>query len=413
MQRKSTKKPDRRQEYDQAEELHATGQNAAGHVAGNGTNGTSRPGRGQRRSRAGQPRPAPSGPTRPAAEPEPDQEGPELEVAPATESRAVRTEWLWRDRLEWRSVAIIQGEKGAGKSTWLRAIAADVTGGPRLPGEQGKPRVAGNVLWFAGEEPRGSIVHPGLAAAGADLARVFTADTLGDEAQTLALPNDCNRLAALIKRWGAVLVILDPIFPFLDGSIDIEGGTVPARRFTNQLMRVAAATGSLILYSRNLTKDTSRGALASGRGSGELGNAARSVLHVQQLPHSPTVYGLAVAACNSGRKVPTLSYTLEDSNGSGVVHLLGTCELTADELSGGEDADLDRSQLEAAKALIRASLPTGEVNSTVMKTLAEKAMITLRTLQLAGQRLGVRHRREGRRENTVVYWIAPSGGYKE
>lgn len=336
-----------------------------------------------------------------------EQAPPKLKVLPALAVKTQRTEWLWRDRLEWSTVAFIQGAKGAGKSTWCRAIAADVTGGPCLLDPKAKRRVAGNVLWFAGEEPVGSKVVPGLAAAGADLARVHLSDGLGESSEVLALPRDCDRLAALIRAEGAALVVIDPLFAFLDGSIDVEAGSVPARQFVGTLMKVAASTGALILLARNLTKDTSRGALAAGRGSGELGNAARSVLHCQALPHQLNVYGLATAACNSGRPAPTVRYTFADSDGAGTIEVLGECQLSADELAGGDDADVDRSQLAEAMLLIRAALPDGELPSGVIHGLAERARITPRTLQLAGQRLGVRHRREGRRENVVVYWIAP------
>jgi len=320
--------------------------------------------------------------------------------------------WLWTNRLAWSTVAIVQGEKGSGKSTWLRAIAADVTGGPRLPGEKGKPRVAGTVLWFAGEEDLATRVEPGFVAAGGKLTHLRVADDKGDESDTLQLPNDCDRLAALIRSEQAVLVVIDPIFGFLDGTADIEGGSVPARRFMRSIRKVAADTGALILLSRNLTKDTSRGALASGRGSGELANAARSVLHTHTLPQTPDVYGLAVASANDGAKVPTLTYTLVGKQGQGVIHPIGTIGLTADELASGDDGDVDRGQLETAKALIRTALPAGELPASVFKALAERSMISLRTLQLAAKRLGVTHRSEGRRENTVGYGMAPKGGYQ-
>lgn len=345
--------------------------------------------------------------------PPPDQDdGPGLLVVAARDGRASRTEWLWQDHLEWSTVAMVQGEKGAGKSTWMRAIAADVTGGPRLPATGGQPRVVGNVLWFAGEEPLWTTVRPGLAAAGADLERCFLADALGEESAVLQLPNDCDRLTRAIQRHSAALVVIDPIFGFVGPEAELEGGSVPARRFIRHLMRVASLTGSLILLARNLTKDTSRGALAAGRGNGELGNAARSVLHLHSLPRTTGAYGLAVAVCNSGRPTPTITYRIADQGGSGVIHVDGTSQLSADELAAGDDGDLDRSQLEAAKELIRAMLPSGEIASPVVRARAEAAMITTRVLQLAAQRLGVRHRREGRRENTVVYWIAPEGGYK-
>jgi len=310
-------------------------------------------------------------------------------------------------------VAILQGAKGSGKSTWLRAIVADVTGGPRLPGESARPRVAGNVLWYAGEEDLEERVIPGLLAAGARLDHVRFADDKGEDSDTLSLPNDCDRLAQTIRQESAVLVVIDPIFAFLDGSADVESAGIPARRFMRGLRRITAETGALILCSRNLTKDTSRGALSSGRGSGELANAARSVLHCHGLPQLPGLYGLAVAAGNDGAPVPTLTYQLVEMRGSGVVQTTGTTTLTADELASGEDGDVDRSQLAAAMALIRTMLPTGELLSTVVRSQAERAMLTTRTLQLAAQRLGVTYRRTGRREDTLVYWIAPPGGYPQ
>lgn len=323
-----------------------------------------------------------------------------------------RIHWLWQGRLAFGSVAILQGEKGSGKSSWLRAIAADVTGGPRLPGERGKPRRAGRVLWFAGEEDVDARVLPGLHAAGAVLAEIRVADDQGDEQHTLCLPRDTERLMRLIRSEGAVLVIIDPLLGFVAASAEIEGGSVPARAFMRTCRRVAKETGCLVLCTRNLTKSTADGALAAGRGSGELGNAARSVLHTHTLPQTPGRFGLAVAAGNDGAPCPTLTYRIDDVDGVGVVRVDGTTTLTADELVRGDDGDVDRSQLEAAKSLLRAMLPVGELLATVIKSRAEMAMISTRTLQSAKQKLGIGDRREGRREDTQVYWIAPTGGYK-
>jgi hypothetical protein len=255
-------------------------------------------------------------------------------------------------------------------------------------------------------------VVPGLRAAGADLSRCFVADRYGeDETTQLQLPSDCPRLAARIRQRDVKLVVIDPVFAFTDPSADLEGPTAPSRYFMRELGRVAAQTGALIILSRNLTKDTSRGALAAGRGSGELGNAARCVLHLQTLPGRPGTFGLAVAACNSGRPVPTLTYRLADRDGQSVVEVIDTNELTADDLAAGEDADLDRSLKDQAKALLRHVLLNGHMDSKIIKGLADAAGIAVRTLQVAKRELKIPDRREGNRERTVTYWYPPKGGW--
>lgn len=342
-----------------------------------------------------------------------DGDGPELVLRPGVLSTGRRIHWLWQGRLMFGSVAILQGEKGSGKSSWLRAIAAHVTGGPRLHGEKGGPRRAGRVLWFAGEEDLDSRVIPGCHAAGCVLSEMRFADDQGDEQHTLCLPRDAERLKRLIRREGAVMVAVDPLLGFVSQTAEIESGSIPARAFMRTCRSIAKDTGSLFLVTRNLTKSTNDGALAAGRGSGELGNAARSVLHTHTLPQTPGHYGLAVVAGNDGAPVPTLTYRIDDVDGCGVVRVDGVSSLTADELVRGDEGDVDRSLLEYAKALIRAALPSGELSVAVLRAKAEMAGIKIRTLQLAKQRLGVGDRREGRREDTQVYWIAPKGGYPE
>ncbi len=346
------------------------------------------------------------------AQAEDQEQGPELLDRPPCEIPSARTEWLWLDHLEWRTVAFIQGEKRAGKSTWLRALAAAVTGGPPLPGMPRRKRTLGGVLWYAGEEDLGSRVVPGLLAAGANLDLVYCADChCEDSARQLRLPGDCDRLRRRIMARSTVLVVIDPIFDFLDGTLDVESSGMDGRELIRRLTRVCRDTGALIVCTRNLTKDTSKGALAAGRGGGELGNAARAVLHLQLVPGSRDRGALAVAACNAGKPTPTLTYQLADVDSIPVIRHTGHSELTADQLVAGEEGDLDRWQVDKAKALIRSLIPSGELDSRTIRGKAEAAMIALRTLQNAARQLGVRFRREGTRESTVVYWMPPKGGW--
>jgi putative DNA primase/helicase len=340
-----------------------------------------------------------------------EEEGSQLADVPASEGKSLKLDWLWPDRLEWGSVAVVQGTKGAGKSTWMRAIAAAVTGGPPLPGTERRKRVVGSVLWYAGEEPLWSRVRPGLEAAGADLSRIYLADALGETRDMLQLPNDCPRLAERIRLRSAKLVVIDPLFAFTDGSCELEGPTVPARRFMREIMRVASASGALILLARNNTKATGNGALAAGRGSGEIGNAARSVLHLTPLPDNTATYVLSVAACNNGAPVPGITYTLVTHLGASKIQLVGSTPMTADELTDGDEGSLDRLQIEHAKELLRRLLTDSELDSKIVKAKADQEMIATRTLQKAANALGVRVRRDGSGATTVSFWRAPVGGF--
>ena len=174
--------------------------------------------------------------------------GPGLVSAPPQKGRKTRVKWLWTNWLEFATVTIFQGEKGSGKSTWMRAVAADITGGPRLPGMPAKRRVAGHVLWFAGEEDVDERVEPCLEAAGADLDLCHLWDDKGEESETLRLPGDADRLIQTITDTGAVMVVIDPLLGFVSQTADVEGGSVAARSFMRQVRRIAHLTRAIILF---------------------------------------------------------------------------------------------------------------------------------------------------------------------
>jgi hypothetical protein len=336
----------------------------------------------------------------------------ELHDTPASEIVAKKVQYVWPGRLPAANVCLFQGEKESGKSTWMRFIAGVISGGGKLPGDKRSRKPAGGVLWYAGEENLESRVRPGLEAAGANLDRCFLADLHGGDVDgQLALPNDSERLMKRVKYRKAGLVVIDPIFSFLDGSCPIESDGVEARRLIRELQAICNSTGCLILLSRNLTKDTSRGALAAGRGSGELANACRATLHCQSIGTTPGLYGLAVAGGNEGLKAATLSYRIVDAGGVQIIEPAGLLSLSADELVSGSEGALERSQLDQAKALIQSMIPVGKLDSKVIRAKAEAAMIHVRTLQIAAKSLGVRITRMGSRDKTITYWSPPKGGY--
>ncbi len=91
----------------------------------------------------------------------------ELRDECAAKMKPAPLHWFWKDRMEWGTVVMFQGAKCAGKSTWLRTLAAHVSGGPQIPGVERTKKDIGGVLWYAGEELLKPRVLPALMACGA------------------------------------------------------------------------------------------------------------------------------------------------------------------------------------------------------------------------------------------------------
>jgi hypothetical protein len=409
---KRTDKEQRRQEFADAEDRMRRGEPAGN---GSGRPKPARPrsakARATARVRRGEGIAAGNGRASDAREQEAEERSAFTDRRPV-KSKARRSSWLWTNWLELATVSMIQGEKGSGKSTWMRAVAADVTGGPRLPGMPTKRRTLGGVLWFAGEEDLDERVWPCLEAAGADLDLCHCWDDKGEDDETLRLPGDCDRLIQTIQQFRAVFVMIDPFLGFCSENADVEGGSIKARVFMRQIRRVAHITRALIVFGNNLTKDQSKGALAAGRASGEIANTCRSILHTHQLPQTTEEFGLASAARNNGPRPETIRYTIVSPDGPSVISVKGKVGLTADELVSGEDGDLDRSLFEQAKRIVQVMLPSGKLAAAAFVLKSHQTGISIRTLQRAAKSLGVTHVKDGTREGLTWYWVAPKGGYK-
>src|SRR5262245_17868657 len=107
-----------------------------------------------------------------------------------------------------RSLTVIFGEGGAGKTTFtLRQLAAITSG--RMVGIDG----AAPVLISSLEDDTEAVLGPRLVAAGADMARVHFVSGL-------TLPSQVPALAEEARAIGAKAVVIDPISAHLDPNID-------------------------------------------------------------------------------------------------------------------------------------------------------------------------------------------------
>lgn len=190
--------------------------------------------------------------------------------------------WLWHPYIALGKFTIIEGDPGVGKSWLTCALACAVSrGGEQLHGAE--PLTPSNVLMLSAEDGLGDTLRPRLDAVGADVLRVFALKDL--------LTFDIRGLLKLeeeIIEYSPTLVIIDPLFAFTGGKVDIHRAN-QCRVISAGLTAIAERHDCAMVAVRHLSKSRGAGnALNAGIGSIDFTAAARSVLLVGRDPEMKT-----------------------------------------------------------------------------------------------------------------------------
>jgi hypothetical protein len=307
-----------------------------------------------------------------------------LTTARRIESQRIR--WAWRGRIPRRSMVVVAGEKGLGKSALTNAwLVARATRG-ELAGEfKGHPL---DVLVLTAEDDWSSVVKPRLIAAGADLDRVhrLTVEDASGEC-TFTLPDDVplveQEIAGLrAQRVEVGMLVVDPIGAFLAERTDSHKDA-SVRRALAPLSKMAERLDLAVVVVAHLTKDEGKRLLARVSGSGAFVNAARSVLAVARDPNDPEgeAGGLRVlvhVASNWGRLAPALAchieaerVALDDGSVESVPLWVidGESSVSLEELQGGQSESRTEVEEEIAAVLAEGARPSRDVKGEVAKAL--------------------------------------------
>ena len=178
---------------------------------------------------------------------------------------------------------MLDGDPSVGKSTLALDLAARVSTGRPMPGEEVATLGASNVILLAGEDGLSDTIRPRFDAAGGDPARVYHFDAVrrvsDDGALTCVtptIPDDLPVLEMLIADTRAALVIVDVLMAYLSGRYNSYRDQ-DVRRALAPLVEIADRTDACVVLVRHLRK--SRGlALYSGGGSIGIIGVARAGL---------------------------------------------------------------------------------------------------------------------------------------
>jgi AAA domain len=325
--------------------------------------------------------------------------------------------WLWRGRIPYGKLTILDGDPGLGKSTLLLDLAARVTRGRPMPGDTGDddPR---DVILITYEDGLADTIRPRLEAAGGDAARVHAIQSIpcGDGTSRLpAIPDDVQAIATEVAKAKAAMVIVDPLMAALSGRVD-SAKDQHIRRALTPLAAMAEQLDVAVVCVRHLNKGgATSGPTALYRGGGSIGisGAARSVLLVARDPDDPDARILASVKMNLAAAPPAIGFALVPAVGDPDVALVvwkGESQRTADELVQVAESRQERSRLDEACDFLRDVLSDGPRLVTLVEKEAREAGLAPATLRRAKDALGVVARKSTLADGKWVWALPPRQG---
>jgi hypothetical protein len=309
-----------------------------------------------------------------------------------------------------RTLTLVAGIGGLGKSTYLAAVAAGVTRGQFSA-------TAGSVIVVSYEDTAEEVLRPRIEAARGDLERVHQV-YVDPEDGLVCLPRDLDELSHLIADTGAGLVVIDPIVAAVDLGLDTHKDQ-HCRHVLGQLARLAEEHDCAVVYVGHLNKAPTSEAYLRIAGSTAFYNAARSVILVTEDAEEPDRHRIiSQRKANYAPLSPVERHVLE------TVELEHTDPTTGQPLTTARMRfleyadDVDRNDVLAppvrdraskrseATAWLQLALADGDWHdSDGLKKLAAGSGITERTLERAASANQVEVDRQGFPSSTV--WRLP------
>jgi hypothetical protein len=318
--------------------------------------------------------------------------------------------WLLPGLIPLKTITLVAGVGGLGKSTWLAGVAARVSQGE----VGGRPA---NVLLVSFEDTAAEVLRPRVEAAGGNLSRIYEVVVGELEIDPLRLPRDLVDLEALIAESHARLVVIDPIVAALDTAIDAHKDQ-HVRVILAKLAGLAEHHRCAVVLVGHLNKAPSREAYLRIGGSTAFYNAARSVVLVtRDRANEPDLRLIAQEKANYARRKPVERHRIEEialpmttdaETGEPIITSRMVFVEIADDIDDAEvlapreSATTNTREAEATRFLGAELAGGGWCESAPIKDRAEAAGIAARTLQRAMRELDIEVERRG--FPSVTYW---------
>jgi AAA domain len=336
-----------------------------------------------------------------------------LRLRPLADVKPRKVRWLVPGMIPLRTITLVAGVGGLGKSTYLAARAAEVSSGKLLDG------TPADVVIVTFEDPAAEVLRPRIEAALGDVRRVheIVVDQF-DGIDPVRLPTDVAEVQRLVRDVGAKLLIIDPIVAAIDTQLDSHKDQ-HVRVVLSHLADLADDADCAISIVGHLNKAPSRDAYIRVANSVAFWNAARSVVLVTEDNGDEALRLVAQRKANWARLGPVERHRIEEiqleqldpETGDPIVTSRMVFVEEADDVDGADvlsprvAPDEATKELSAAGFLVRRLAGGDWFESAQVKAAALAGGVSERTLQRAKLDLGVEDKREG--FPAVSYWRLP------
>lgn len=244
----------------------------------------------------------------------------DLGIVHARDVKSRRIEWLWPYRLARRSMALVAGDGGIGKSQVLLSIGARVTTGGDWPDGSGKAPL-GSVAILSAEDRPDDTINPRLDALEADINKVFYLQAKHTVRREGKEPTVHFMSFQDIGYWRDVfdnipdckLLIVDPLPSYLGRGVNDSKNSEIRAVLEPFIREIIEHYDICMLCNSHLNKSVdAKTPMHRILGSVAYGNLARNVHLVTRDPDDPTRRFLAQAKCNNAPDdLPSLAFRVE------------------------------------------------------------------------------------------------------
>lgn len=303
-------------------------------------------------------------------------------------------QWLWHPYIPCGKLTLMQGDPGEGKTMLVLTIAALLSKGQPLPGQNDATEPI-HIIFQTAEDGLADTVKPRLLRAEADCSRISVID---DSDTPLTILDE--RLEQAILREKVKLLILDPLQAFLGVDVDMHRANEVRPAF-RRLTAVAERTGCAVIIVGHMNKMQGAKGIYRALGSIDIPAIARSILFVGREHTDDTERYMAQIKNSLAPLGESVLFTMENG-----IRFLGKSSITADRLLCDGKGEVKQSKVLNAVELLRERLSQGDAPAAELMEYFNDLSTGEKTVKTAKKEMGVRSYKVG----SVWYWMLDEQG---